>query len=1028
MTVRILRLAVLLAAAIPVLPALASAEVVTIGASQDNTLYEPISKDGFADKSNGAGATMFSGKVRDAVDTLNEVAVRRAVLKFDVAGSIPAGATITGVSLSLRCTKVKVNTAYDFSLHRLTSAWGEGTSNTGNSQQGRGATPTAGDATWRHTFYPSQFWVTPGGSFVAGASATTAVGPTGSYAWGSTSGMVADVQAWLDNPAQNFGWILVGNEVQTQTAKQFGTRENTTTANRPSLTVTFLPAAPTGACCAMDGNCSVVPSPGGTCTGTYQGDGSSCTPNLCPQPTGACCLPNATATCSEVTEASCSAQSGTFQGNLSTCAAATCPVVLTPFLDPLPVPAVAQPTSGAPGGAASYAMAAREVQQQLHSDLPPTTVWGYGDGPSGAAYPGPTIEATVGQPIQVSWRNDLRDTSQPGPPLRTSHYFPVDTCPHGATENMDARIVTHLHGGHVSAASDGYPEDTLPPGQQALYHYPNTQLPATLWYHDHALGITRLNVQMGLAGFYLIRDALEQGLNLPSGPYEIPLAIQDRSFNPDGSLQYPEMWMEHVFGDTILVNGKVWPYLDVARGKYRFRILNGSGSRTYALRLSSAASFSVIGMEGGLLAAPVPVNEVTLGPGERAEVVVDFAPYPAGSEVALLNSAPAPFPGQAGVGVVPNVMLFRVTSTVGHTGALPAALRPFTPIDPATATVSREFHLEKGPADDCSPFHWRITSIANGTVVGHMWDDVSEYPALGTTEIWSFANKSGVTHPIHMHLVMFQVLDRQAFDIVDGQIVPVGAPVPPPAHEAGWKDTVQVGPNEIVRLIARFANPLDPAGPTFTGLFPYHCHILEHEDHEMMRQYQATTSCGDGVPGLPVEECDDGNTLADDGCSPTCQIEDECADGLDNDGDGRIDHPSDTGCSSATDFLETTPAYACDNGLDDDGDGFTDVPDDPGCRLPTSTNENPQCQDGVDNDGQTGIDFDGGASRNGGVPISTPDPQCTAAWVNQEAVTSSGGGCGLGPELLLLAPLAALRRLRPRRTARPGARSGDRSG
>jgi spore coat protein A len=580
---------------------------------------------------------------------------------------------------------------------------------------------------------------------------------------------------------------------------------------------------------------------------------------------------------------------------------------------------------------------------------------------------------------------------------------------------MDARIVTHLHGGHVSAESDGYPEDTFPPGQQAVYHYPNTQLPATLWYHDHALGITRLNVQMGLAGFYLLRDAVEQGLNLPSGPYEIPLAIQDRTFNPDGSLQYPEMWMEHVFGDTLLVNGKAWPYLDVARGKYRFRMLNGSGSRTYALGLSSGAPFSVIGMEGGLLPAPVLVDEVTLGPGERADVVIDFAPYPAGTEIVLLNSAPAPYPGQAGVGVIPNVMLFRVTGTSGDTDPLPASLRPFSPLDPGTATVEREFHLEKGPADACSPFHWRISSIVNGALVGHMWDDVSEYPALGTTEIWSFANKSGVTHPIHLHLVMFQVLDRQAFEIVGGQIVPVGAPVPPPAHEAGWKDTVQVGPNEIVRLIARFVNPLDATGPTFTGLFPYHCHILEHEDHEMMRQYQATTSCGDGIPGLPAEECDDANQLADDGCSPGCQVEDECADGIDNDGDGLVDYPSDTGCSSASDFLETTPTRACDNGLDDDGDGRIDVPDDPGCLNPSGSLENPQCQDGVDNDGQVGIDFDGGASVNGGVPLAAPDPQCTAAWVNREAA-QTGTGCGIGPELALLVP--ALAALRKRRGAR----------
>jgi spore coat protein A len=252
---------------------------------------------------------------------------------------------------------------------------------------------------------------------------------------------------------------------------------------------------------------------------------------------------------------------------------------------------------------------------------------------------------------------------------------------------------------------------------------------------------------------------------------------------------------------------------------------------------------------------------------------------------------------------------------------------------------------------------------------------------------------------------------------VSGEIVPIGAPVPPPAHEAGWKDTVQVGPNEIVRVIAEFVNPIDPAGPTYTGLFPYHCHILEHEDHEMMRQFQATTTCGDGVPGLPQEECDDGNQLPGDGCSALCQVEDECNDGVDNDGDGLTDFAGgDPGCASANDFLETSPALVCDDGVDNDGDGWADHPDDPGCGSPTGAREQPQCQDGVDNDGQVGIDFDGGASRNGGVPIDVADPNCMSFTDNREATTTSGGGCGIGPELLLLMPTwVALRRRRGRK-------------
>jgi cysteine-rich repeat protein len=411
-------------------------------------------------------------------------------------------------------------------------------------------------------------------------------------------------------------------------------------------------------------------------------------------------------------------------------------------------------------------------------------------------------------------------------------------------------------------------------------------------------------------------------------------------------------------------------------------------------------------MEGGLLPAPVTVSEITLGPGERADVIVDFAPYAAGTEIRLVNDAPAPFPGTPGVGVIPNVMKFVVTSATGHTAPIPASLRPIEVLDPADAVVTRDFELRK-MAEACAGSMWGINGLG--------FDDITEYPELGTTEIWRFVNRSGITHPMHMHLVMFQVLDRQAFEEIGGNVVPIGSPVSPPAHEAGWKDTVQVGPNEILRVIARFER--------YVGRFPYHCHILEHEDHEMMRQFETTTACGDGVRGIPAEQCDDGNQVADDGCSPTCQVEDECADGVDNDGDGRTDHPNDPGCSSASDFLETSPALVCDNGLDDDGDGFVDVPEDPGCANPSGAFENPQCQDGINNDGQPGIDFDGGASVNGGVPLASPDPQCTAAWVNREAAQNTVG-CGIGPELALLVPaLAALRRRRGVRPSLPASRT-----
>ncbi len=839
----------LLAAIVWIAAAGVQADVVNLAALKDNTLYEPITKDGLQDRSNGAGESMFAGRTKDALDATAQVAVRRAVIAFDVAGSIPAGSTINSVQLYLRCTKAKLNTGFATRLHELLSDWGEGTSNTGNPQQGRGDTPTTGDATWNHTFYPSQFWTTPGGDYDATASATTSVVSTGDYFWGSTAGMVADVQGWLDNPSQNFGWIVIGDETLNETSKQFATRENNDSGGIyvPELSVDFTPSAPTGACCAEDGGCSVVLDPGGACVApsVYQGEGTTCDPNLCPQPTGACCIPNASATCNELTADDCATAGGAFQGDLTTCAATTCPVLPTPFVDLLPIPAVAQPTSGTPGGTATYDMYMEEVSQNLHSELPNTTVWGYGDAPGNATYPGPTLENTTGQPITVHWINDLRDTSQVGSPLRTDHYLPVDTCPHGAEDT--AKTVVHVHGGHVPAEVDGYPEATFLPGNQVTYVYPNNQDATTLWYHDHALGITRLNVYMGLAGLYLVRDAVENALGLPSGEYELPLVIQDRSFNVDGSLKYPLIWQDMFLGETMLVNGKVWPRHDVKEGKYRLRLLNGSNGRTLTLQFCpgtnaapcpAPATFELLGQEGGLLSAPVPLTAITLGPAERADVIVDFAPYAAATSVYVVNSAPAPFPGSPGVGVLPDVMRFDVQGVAGFTDPVPGTLRPMETLNEADATQFRTLELVKGSGDACSPFAWEVvtTDGLNGSVLGSRWDDVTEQPQLGDTEVWSFINRSGMMHPMHMHLVFFQVLDREAFSEVGGQIVPSGVKVPPPPQEMGWKDTVQVGPSEIVRVIARFED--------YPGLFPYHCHILEHEDHEMMRQMEVLPEPG----------------------------------------------------------------------------------------------------------------------------------------------------------------------------------------
>ena len=866
------------------------ADSVNLTADRDVTLYSEAD-----DKANGSGDYFFAGQT-------NGGDWRRGLVRFNVSG-IPAGSTINSVTLTLYMSRTIAGNE-NVSLHRVLADWGEGASNAGG-QEGDPTSAELNDATWRYRFYDpndpgsAPQWVTLGGDYVGTASATTVVGNSnGSYTW-STASMAGDVSSWVNNSSSNFGWILIGNETTQPTAKRFNSRTSSNTSRRPQLSVNFTPPATTGACCFTDGSCQILsqtnctsqngvyqgngttctpnpcPQPTGACcfangscqiltqadcgaqsgsyqgddtvcmpnpcqqptgaccftdgscqeltaaacttaNGSYQGDGTTCMPNPCPQPTGACCFTNGT--CQVLTEADCTAQSGTYQGDDTMCTPDLCPIILTPYLDPLPIPPLATPTTGMPGGEATYDMAIVQVQQQLHSQLPPTTLWTYE-----GIFPGPTILATRDLPVTVNWINDLRD--EMGVP-RTTHYLPVDLCPHGAA-NLP-KVVTHLHGGHVPAAVDGYPESTFLPGNSVTYVYPNNQLPALIWYHDHALGITRLNVYMGMAGGYLITDAFEQSLNLPSGEYDVPLIIQDRKFKPDGSLDYPSVWQEHFFGDKMLVNGKVWPFLNVKQGKYRFRALNGCNSRVLTLALSNGQSFQQIGTDGGLLPAPVSLTLLTIGGGERADLIVDFAMHPPGTEILLTNSAAAPFPNGDPMLAIPNVMKFIVVGQPGDTDPIPPALRPLETLDPMDAIQTRELTLQK-TSDPCADSIWLINGLH--------WDHISEFPVLGTTEIWSFINRSGISHPMHMHLVFFQVLDRQDFDIVMGEVVPIGSPVPAAPEEAGWKDTVMTHPNQITRVIARFED--------YTGLYPYHCHILEHEDHEMMRQFEAVCIKGD---------------------------------------------------------------------------------------------------------------------------------------------------------------------------------------
>lgn len=494
------------------------------------------------------------------------------------------------------------------------------------------------------------------------------------------------------------------------------------------------------------------------------------------------------------------------------------------FVDALPIPPVLRSIGTDADGEKLYQVVMSPFRQVLHRDLPATLLWGYN-----GTYPGPTIEARVGELIRVLWVNGL--------PLE--HLFLVDPtihCGQNAPNCSPAvRTVVHVHGGNQPADSDGYPEDWIVPGESQLFTYPNNQLPTTLWYHDHALGITRLNVYAGLAGFKIVRDAAEEALNLPSGAYEVPILIQDRTFNDDGSLFYPRVgddpdahpfWVPEYFADTAVVNGKVWPHLEVEPRKYRFRLLNGCNARFLTLTIDQGPPFQQIGSDGGLLPAPVTVNPLTLAPAERADVVVDFSGY-AGQSLILTNNAPAPFP-DGGEVELPDIMQFRVgAGAVADPSVVPAVL---------TGTAAR---IPEGEAIRTVDFtlNESLNAEDNSLILlldEKRWDDAlgpKDMPRLGTTEIWRLINTTGDTHPIHVHLVEFQILDRQPYDtdLFDstGTLQFTGPAVPPDDNEMGWKDTVRCPPGEVTRIIIRWEG--------FSGRYVWHCHILEHEDNEMMR-------------------------------------------------------------------------------------------------------------------------------------------------------------------------------------------------
>jgi spore coat protein A len=488
------------------------------------------------------------------------------------------------------------------------------------------------------------------------------------------------------------------------------------------------------------------------------------------------------------------------------------PNILEKFVDPLPLPPVAKPAGfrAAPGKPDSkvpyYKLTMRQFSAPAHRDLPATTMWGF-EGVS----PGPTLETRSGEGLLVEWVNGLP----------SSHLLPVDHNIHGAEADKPAvRGVVHVHGAKTPPQSDGYPEDWYVPGKSTTYYYPNQQDASFLWYHDHSMGINRLNIYAGLFGLFTVRDKAEEDLNLPKGRYEIPLVIYDRSFRRDGRLDYPVSgipdapWVPEAFGEAMMVNGRIFPYLEVEARKYRFRVLNAANGRFFHLSLSNKQKFHVIGADQGLLSSPVAIDNAMIAPGERLDLVIDFS-------------------GQNGERIVLNndsftVMQFRVArDKAKDDSSLPSTLRAVPRTPESAAIKTRRISLIENKMKNGDS----MTMLLNGM----HWDmPVTENPTIDTTEIWELVNTTEDSHPIHLHLVRFQLLDRRTFNELiyyrTGQLRYTSEAEPPEPWEAGWKDTIRAHSNMVTRIIVRFEG--------YTGRYVWHCHILEHEDNEMMRPYE----------------------------------------------------------------------------------------------------------------------------------------------------------------------------------------------
>jgi spore coat protein A, manganese oxidase len=523
---------------------------------------------------------------------------------------------------------------------------------------------------------------------------------------------------------------------------------------------------------------------------------------------------------------------------------------LSKFAQPVPVPG-AGIVVARQSGPGRYSFTQRQITRRLHPDLPPTPLWAYDDGSGLAGQAGSfgmVIVAHSGTPLDVSYTSAL--------PATYPDWIPVDTrlSEHG----NQVRAITHLHGGFVAGLSDGNPElqpDGFGPGETQQVHYPNElpQMPASLrWFHDHGDGVTRLHVFAGLVGGYLIYDAHDTGaepnpIGVPGGAYDLPLVVQDRQFNADGTMRYPVSdiagvtWIGEYFGDHMLVNGKVWPYLEAEPRMYRLRFLNGCNARIMSLSIGGLPLWQ-IGAEGGLFDRPVRLTELVLAPAERADVLVDFRGL-AGRAIEVTNSTPAA-PVSTPAPDLPDVMQIRVGRSVTHPGprSVPKHL-PGSRARLGRPAQTRYITLNEIGAETAA---WTLNLNAQSFTD----TPATETPKAGTVEDWVYVNLTGDTHPMHIHLVTFQVVGRTPFDAdayqrdhggpagVPGGISPApyatGPMEPPDPAERGFKDTAKVNPGYFTTVRAKFDLPSGVSAPQS---YVHHCHIVEHEDNDMMRPF-----------------------------------------------------------------------------------------------------------------------------------------------------------------------------------------------